>query len=1045
MMWLRHFALCVLCLLTLVGAAEEWGVEYTAGVETHGSYELEDRRVEVCVGAACEGYGVEGACKEYRYDVQGRMVEVTERGSDGEVLRTRYGYDGADRLRRVEGPQGVLEYEYDGLGRMVEERRMGGDGGEVLVTRYGGFTGRGEPGEVVRPNGMEVGLEYDGMGRVLEMRYGRPGRNPLGLWWTKGIAYRYEGDELREVVERKGWPTGEETEDRIEYGYEGGRRGIGWVREEQEWMEGGEERGRVWEADVEEDEEGRIVCVGVGGREMCEGMGMGEEGTRYGYDGRGRVREVRIGEEVTRYEYLEDGRILGVWMGNGTEVRYRYHDEGEEGMDGSERLYEVGHWDGGREIGRMRYGYYEGGKRREEERRLEGREWGYEYEYDGMGRLLGFEERRGGEERRVRYGFVEGRYEREREVVEVGGVVVEEKEYRYNGARQLREVEEVGSGEVVRYWHDGNGNLVRKEGGSGGVMELYYDGADRLIEVGRDGEVLGRYGYDGSWNRIRGRHARDGGLLERGRSYVGREAVEEYGMGMEWGEGVKERYRWGANGLLATEAGGERGYVHLDGKGSVVAVSGMDGGTRGVWRMGVWGETEEGEENEEGLGEQRHGYVGGVRDEETGFVYLGMRYYDPEVGMFVTEDPRWGRKEDPRTQHRHLYGHGDPVGNEDRTGMETVFVGQHGEGMMEGAGAVGMTGYNPIRTYYGGGYEEWLGNVVEFQKELGEYGEVEAYGEYERYQETKEQVWMVGNVVMGVVGLRGALGGAWRGMKALREGGKVWGQMKALGGVMKWEARRMWGGMRKVGMGAWGAAKGMGRVGRSLVEAGRGVVRTRGARRAEVLDGVRRMGHVEEAGRRALGEAGEVGSLGKEGKHWTDFLPEAERILQAVKARYPHVGDDFVGMARVEEGAGRMGPEGMIEAGGFTSNVAGEAFDAAKLARIQASLESQGVTFVTGEEGGRLAAALGGDAVYIPEVGRPGIIAWGTNPSRAAVVEELLHLGQHRALGWADVSGRVVQLEIAAQHKLLQIGARLGWTEAELSQIGRALQQWSGM
>jgi RHS repeat-associated protein len=136
---------------------------------------------------------------------------------------------------------------------------------------------------------------------------------------------------------------------------------------------------------------------------------------------------------------------------------------------------------------------------------------------------------------------------------------------------------------------------------------------------------------------------------------------------------------------------------------------------------------------------------------------------------------------------------------------------------------------------------------------------------------------------------------------------------------------------------------------------------------------------------------------------------------------------------------------GHMAARRFTSNVAGEAFDAAKLARIQTSLESQGVTFVTGQEGGRLAAALGGEAVYIPEVGRPGIIAWGTNPSRAAVVEELVHLGQHRALGWADVSGRVVQLEIAAQHQLLQIGTRLGWTEAELSQIDRALQTWIGM
>jgi hypothetical protein len=113
------------------------------------------------------------------------------------------------------------------------------------------------------------------------------------------------------------------------------------------------------------------------------------------------------------------------------------------------------------------------------------------------------------------------------------------------------------------------------------------------------------------------------------------------------------------------------------------------------------------------------------------------------------------------------------------------------------------------------------------------------------------------------------------------------------------------------------------------------------------------------------------------------------------------------------------------------------------LARIQASLERQGVSFVTGEEGARMAKALGGEAVYMPTAGEPGIIAWGSSPSRAAVVEELLHLGQHRASGWADLSGRVVQLELAAQDRLLQTGARLGWSDAELARIAAARARWA--
>ncbi len=78
-------------------------------------------------------------------------------------------------------------------------------------------------------------------------------------------------------------------------------------------------------------------------------------------------------------------------------------------------------------------------------------------------------------------------------------------------------------------------------------------------------------------------------------------------------------------------------------------------------------------------------------------------------------------------------------------------------------------------------------------------------------------------------------------------------------------------------------------------------------------------------------------------------------------------------------------------------------FDPQKLAKIRATLEKEGITFVIGEEGERLARALGGEAMYIPELGRPGIIVLGNHPSRSAVIEELLHLGQHRRFNWGDV------------------------------------------
>lgn len=131
-------------------------------------------------------------------------------------------------------------------------------------------------------------------------------------------------------------------------------------------------------------------------------------------------------------------------------------------------------------------------------------------------------------------------------------------------------------------------------------------------------------------------------------------------------------------------------------------------------------------------------------------------------------------------------------------------------------------------------------------------------------------------------------------------------------------------------------------------------------------------------------------------------------------------------------------------AGAFrSSSAAGEIFDPAKFTRIQAALEKQGVTFVTGDEGANLARSLGGEALYWPlEPGKPGVMVFGPNPTRTQVVEELLHYGQHKALGFGSVSNRVVELEIQAQNRLLQVGPRLGWTPGELAQIERARSEW---
>lgn len=60
-----------------------------------------------------------------------------------------------------------------------------------------------------------------------------------------------------------------------------------------------------------------------------------------------------------------------------------------------------------------------------------------------------------------------------------------------------------------------------------------------------------------------------------------------------------------------------------------------------------------------------------------------------------------------------------------------------------------------------------------------------------------------------------------------------------------------------------------------------------------------------------------------------------------------------------------------------------------------------------------------------------------------AVIEEVLHLGQHRRMRWALPSGQqIATLEIEAQKRLLRLGRRKGWTRRELRRFKRAHLIW---
>lgn len=65
-------------------------------------------------------------------------------------------------------------------------------------------------------------------------------------------------------------------------------------------------------------------------------------------------------------------------------------------------------------------------------------------------------------------------------------------------------------------------------------------------------------------------------------------------------------------------------------------------------------------------------YCGEQFDKETGLIFLKNRYYDPEIGRFISKDPRRGTPGRPQTFNPYLYADNNPVNFTDLSNLEEL-------------------------------------------------------------------------------------------------------------------------------------------------------------------------------------------------------------------------------------------------------------------------------------------------------------------------------------------------------------------------------------
>jgi RHS repeat-associated protein len=201
--------------------------------------------------------------------------------------------------------------------------------------------------------------------------------------------------------------------------------------------------------------------------------------------------------------------------------------------------------------------------------------------------------------------------------------------------------------------YDNDGNVTRKYK-TGFDQSYSWNTLGQLTRVTTNGVPVD-YGYNGFGERIR----RSGSTSSR-YVYDGDDLALEVDQS---GNKVREfTYYPGVDRPHSMfDASGAVSYFQMDFPGNVTGVLNASGNVVGQYRYSPWGEAE----MVSGSVSNPLRYMGRELDDQTGMYYVRNRWYDPEIGRFISEDPV-GLEGGINT---HAYVGNDPVNNRDPSGL----------------------------------------------------------------------------------------------------------------------------------------------------------------------------------------------------------------------------------------------------------------------------------------------------------------------------------------------------------------------------------------
>ncbi|MBN1826989.1 MAG: RHS repeat-associated core domain-containing protein [Candidatus Eisenbacteria bacterium] len=568
-------------------------------------------------GLLIEAADARGATVRYRRDEAGRVVERTD--PLGAVTRIAYGALGAPE--KIVAPDGAeARYRRGAAGRLVETRLPGGE--TVRIER----DAAGNAVRISTPFGGTELFTYDPSGRLTAAVDGAGHRTVWSYDAAGRVLRRDAGDRsVRFAYDDAGDLVSADDGARpVEYAY---------------------------------DDKGRLARIDfpAAGRSLARR-----------YDDAGRViRSVDAAGETFVHRYDEHGRLASIGVPGGGAVRFSY--------DVKDRVTELS-WPNGvtasrdyDPIGRLASISYAGpdgsilASRRIEyddagnpARVVDGDGSVRSYAYDEAGRLI--EEAAPTRTIRYAYGRDGNRKARETEEGEV--------RYRYDGAGRL-----VRAGEVSYRW-DGAGRLAGKSGPEG-TTRYGWDAEGRLVSVilPDGGEVRHAYGPEGTRVSTEGPGGSFRFLSDGPNRVAVLDAEGELIARVVHAPGVDRPLLW--------VRGDERIHIHADGLGTPILATDDDGAVVAAWTLDAFGRPIE----RSGDADLPLLFTGRPYDDATGLYDFRARWYDPNIGRFLSPDPAFDPESPPERLNPYVYARNAPTRWTDPFGTMEIprgFTGEEG-------------------------------------------------------------------------------------------------------------------------------------------------------------------------------------------------------------------------------------------------------------------------------------------------------------------------------------------------------------------------------